>query len=93
MKCYSSIGLQRAHIGQEFAVAAGLAELVDQQFHGFHGRKRVQNFPQNPDAREIFLRNQEFFFTRAGALNIDGREDALVDQFALEDDFASCPCL
>jgi len=29
--------LQRTHVGEEFAVASGLAELVDQQFHGFDG--------------------------------------------------------
>src|SRR5580704_17554526 len=84
----NSLTLQRAHIGEEFAVSAGFAELVDQQFHRFDGRKRVENFPQHPYARQIFLGNQEFFLTRAGALNIDGREYALIDKFALEDDFA-----
>ena len=65
LKFYSSDRLQRAHVGEEFAVSAGLAELVDQQFHCFNGRKRVENFPQYPNAREVFLGNQEFFFTRA----------------------------
>lgn len=30
--------LQRVHVLEKFGVVAGLAELVDQQFHGFHGR-------------------------------------------------------
>ena len=37
----NSLTLQRAHVGEEFAVSAGFAELVDQQFHCFNGRKRV----------------------------------------------------
>ena len=40
---------------QEFRVAAGLAELVEQQFHGFNRRKRIQHFSQNPDAVELVL--------------------------------------
>src|SRR5689334_15234762 len=31
--------LQRAHVGQELAVSFGLAQLVDQQFHGFNRRQ------------------------------------------------------
>src|SRR5271169_2522917 len=42
--------LQGAHIGEEFAVSSGLTELIDQQFHGFHGGQWVQHLAQNPDA-------------------------------------------
>ena len=62
-------------------------QLVDQQFHGFDRRQRVQHLAQNPDARQVFFGNQQLFFSGAGALNVDGREDALVDQLAVEDDF------
>ena len=85
--------LQRTHVRQELAIRLGLAQLVDQQFHRFHGRKRVQHLAQHPDAGQIFLRNQQLFLTRAGALNIDGREGALVDQLAVENDFRCCRCL
>jgi len=34
-----------------------------------------------------FLGNKQFFLTRAGALNVDGREDALVDELAVKNDF------
>ena len=37
----------RAHRGQELAVAAGLAQLVEQQFHALDGRQRVQHPAQN----------------------------------------------
>jgi hypothetical protein len=36
--------LQSAHVCQEFAIPSGLAEFIDQQFHGFHRRERVQDF-------------------------------------------------
>jgi hypothetical protein len=36
---------------------------------------------------QVFLRDQQLFLTRAGALNVDRREDTLVDQLAVEDDF------
>src|SRR4051812_35151469 len=79
--------LQRTHIGQEVAIRLGLAELVDQQLHRFYRREWVQDFPQHPDALQVFPGNEQLFLTGAGALDIDGREDTLVDQFAVENDF------
>ena len=51
------------------------------------GRQRVQNFSQHPDSGQIFFRNQQLFFSSAGALNINRRERSLVDELAVEDDF------
>ena len=56
------------------------------------GLQRIQNLAQNPDPLQVFLRNQQLFLTRTRALNIDRREDALVDQLAVEDHFRCCPC-
>ena len=36
---------------------------------------------------QVFLGDEQFFLTRAGALDVDRREDALVDQLAVENDF------
>ena len=36
---------------------------------------------------QIFLGNEQLFLTGAGALDVDGREHALVDQLAVQDDF------
>ena len=58
-----------------------------EQFHGFDGRERVEHLAQDPDALQVFLGDEQLFLTRAGALNVDGREDALVDELAVEDDF------
>jgi hypothetical protein len=51
--------LQAAHIGQELAVRLGLAELVDQQFHGFDRGQWVQDFAQDPDPGQVFFRDQK----------------------------------
>src|SRR5881394_2899296 len=71
--------LQLAHLGQELAVGCGFRETLDQQFHRFNGGQRVQHLSQYPDALQIVLGNQQLFFTRTGALNIDCREGALID--------------
>ena len=41
---FTAAPLQRAHVCEELAVPSCLAEFVDQQFHGFHRRERVQYF-------------------------------------------------
>src|SRR5215471_6843225 len=79
--------LQLAHLGQELRIGLSLGQALDQQFHGFYRRQRVQNLAKNPDAREVVFRDQQLFLSSAGALNVDGREGALVDQLAVENDF------
>src|ERR1700734_1181430 len=79
--------LQRTHVVQELLVVAGLAQLVGEKLHGFYRRERVEYLAENPGALEVVLGDEEFFFTRAAALDVDGREDALVDELAVEDDF------
>src|SRR5580658_7856208 len=79
--------LQRTHIRQKLAIRFRLAQLVDQQLHRFHRRERVQHLAQDPDPRQIFPRNQQLFLTRPGALNVDGREHALIHQLALQNNF------
>lgn len=49
-----NLALQRAHVGEEVAVGFGLAEFVDQKFHGFDGGQGVQDFAEDPDAAEVF---------------------------------------
>ena len=75
------------HGAEKFGVGLGFGEAAEQQFHGFDGRERAQHFAQNPDAAEFVWRKQDFVFTRAGALDIDGGEDALVGEAAVEIDF------
>src|SRR5208337_4587206 len=74
-------------VGQEFGVVTNLLEAADQQLHGFNGRKRIEHTAQDKDALQIFLGDEQLFLAGSGALDIDGREHALVDQLAVEDDF------
>src|ERR1700687_4381505 len=79
--------LQAAHVGEEVAVDAGLAQLVDEQLHGLDGRERIEDAAQHPDALQVFLALEQLFLTGTGALNVNGGEDALVAELAVEDDF------
>src|SRR5579863_2412478 len=74
------------HILQELGIIADLFEAGNEQFHGFDGRQGVQHAAQHEDALQVFPGNEQFFLSRAGALDVDGREDALIDQLAVEDD-------
>ncbi len=51
------------------------------------GEQRIQHLAQYPGALQILFRNEQLFLPRARALNIDGREDTLIDQLAVENDF------
>ena len=50
-----------AHGRQEFGVGFGLAHLVEQELHGFHGGQGIENLSQDPDSRQFVLGNQQFF--------------------------------
>src|SRR5882724_11180770 len=78
---------RRGHRAEEVGVGLRLCEAADQQFHGFHGRERAQNLPQNPDAAEFIRRKQQLVLTRAGTLNIDRGEHALVRKPPVKVDF------
>src|SRR6201995_1758665 len=75
------------HRGQELSVGLVLGQATDEQLHRFDGGERAQHLPQDPDAAEFLWRKQELVFTRAGALNVDCGEDALVGEAAVEVDF------
>jgi hypothetical protein len=72
---------------QKFLVVARLGELVGEKFHGFDRGERVDDAAQDPGALQLFLGDEQLFLAGAGALDIDGGEDALVYQLAVEDDF------
>ena len=79
--------LQLAHLGQELAIRGRLGQSLNEQFHSLNWTQRVEYLAQHPDPGQVFFRNQQLLLTCAGALNIDGREGALVDQLAVENDF------
>src|SRR3569833_383958 len=82
-----AIGLQLVHVGEEFGVVANLLKTADEKFHCLGWRHRNEHFAEDPDALEVFLRDEELFLSGAGALDVDGREDALIDELAVKNDF------
>ena len=51
-------------------------------------RQRVEHLAQDPDAAQLVLRHQQLFLARARLVDVDRRENALVDQLAVEVDLA-----
>src|ERR1043165_4468828 len=79
-----SASSHRRHRVQELRVAARLLELLDQELHRLHRRQRREHLAQNPDAVELRLLQKQLFLARARLVDVDGREDALVGELAVE---------
>src|SRR5262249_9117950 len=75
-----------AHRVEEFLVRLRAAHLGEQELHRVDGVQRVQELPQDPDPVELLLVHQELFLARAGPVDVEAREDALLHQLAVEDD-------
>src|SRR6185503_6462034 len=86
MESVDSIPLKLVHVGKELGVVADFFEAADEEFHSFSGRQRVEDLAEDPDALEVFLGDEQLFLTGAGALDVDGRKDSLVDELAVKDD-------
>src|SRR5262249_47788661 len=78
---------RRGHRSQKFGVGFGFGQTAEQELHRFDRRKRAQYLAQNPDAAEFIGRKEQFVLARAGALDVDGRKDALVGKAAVQVDF------
>src|ERR1700756_4078931 len=78
--------LHARHCVQKLRIRARLVELLDEQVHRLHGRKRREDFAQGPDAIELVALKQQLLFTRARLVDVDGGEDALVGELAVEVD-------
>src|ERR1044071_9285612 len=61
----------RRHRVQELAVRARLVEFLDEELHRLDGRQRREDFAQHPDAIELVALEEQFFFARAGAIDVD----------------------
>src|SRR5207244_11580271 len=72
------------HGRQELRVALRLFDLVNQQFHTVNGIEGIKHLAQDPDAIELVIIQQELLFPGPGAVDINSREDPLVDQPAIE---------
>src|SRR6267142_2201794 len=75
------------HRAQKFHVGLRLRQAADQKLHGLDCRERAQNLAQHPHAAQLIRRKEQFVLARAGTLNVDGGEDALIREPAVEVDF------
>src|SRR5690242_9989188 len=73
---------------EEFAVRLGVLHLVEQEFNGRELIHGVQELAQNPHLRELALVGNELLLTRAGAVDVDRRENTLLGDAPVEMDLA-----
>jgi hypothetical protein len=75
------------HGAEEFHVGFGFGEAAEEKLHGFDGGGRAQALAEDSDAAEVAGGKQELVLARAGAPDINGGEDALIGEAAVEIDF------
>ena len=72
------------HRGEKLGVGLRLLQSLEHDFHLLDRRKGIQHTPHYPDAIEVFFTDQQFFLARAGALQVDCREQSLITQATIE---------
>src|SRR3989304_4737512 len=77
----------RIHRVEKILVGLRLGYLVEEELHALRGGQRGEEFPQDPDSLENGLFEQELFLSRPGLVDVDGREDPLLRDFPVEDEF------
>lgn len=68
--------LRALHHIEEVIIRLGHRQLVNEEFHCIDLTHRMNNFAQDPHFLQLFLSGEQFFFTGAGTVVIDSREDA-----------------
>src|SRR5882672_10082908 len=75
------------HRLEEFAIALGVAQLVEQEIDAIHCAHRIENPAQHVHLLEHIGRREQFFLAGAGPCDVDGREGAFVRDLAIENKF------
>jgi hypothetical protein len=65
---------------EEFSIVLRRLHFFQKKFHALHRVHRLKDFSQEPNAVEIVLVKEQFFFSSAGALNVNGGKDPAIDQ-------------
>jgi len=71
------------HRIEELPIVLRRLHLFEKKFHALHRVHRLKDFSQQPNSVEIALVEEQFFFSGAGALNVNGGKDPPVDQTAV----------
>src|SRR3954467_10291471 len=72
------------HLEQEVVVALRLLHPVEEQLEGLLDVQRVKDPAQTPDDLQLVRRQQDLLLAGAGGIDVDGREDPLVRELAVE---------
>src|SRR3954451_10654460 len=75
------------HAREEVLVGLGVLHLVEQELHRVDGAHLHQDPAQHPHLAERALLDEQLFLAGAGLADVQRREDALVADLAVEDDF------
>src|SRR3989442_5337419 len=78
---------RRGHRTQKFHVGLRFRQPADQQLHGLDRREWAQDLAQHPHAAQLIWWQKQFVLTRARALNVDSRKNALIGKAAVKIDF------
>src|SRR5512140_3799513 len=82
----ASAGSAGGHRTEKLLVRLGLLQALEEQLHRLDRRQRVEHLAQDPDAVELALLDEELLLARAALVEVDRREDAPVDELAVEVD-------
>src|SRR5690606_18879048 len=80
-------GHRLVDLHEELDVALGLLQLAQHEFETLLAFESGQQATQFPHDGEFVLRHEQFLAPRAGRLDVDGREDALVGKLAPQTQF------
>ncbi|VTR70663.1 conserved hypothetical protein [Desulfosarcina cetonica] len=69
---------------QELAIILGSVHFFKQKFEAIRRIQGGEEFAQDPDPVQGIFIEQQFFLAGAGFLDVDGREDSLVGQAAIQ---------
>src|SRR5438552_17271595 len=71
---------------EEFGVRFEFVQRLEEPFHRFHRLQREEGAAKLLDLLVLVLAEQLLFLARARGLDVDGREDALLRELAIEVD-------
>src|SRR5664279_5162577 len=76
----------RRHRAEKLRVVLRLIEPLDEELHRLHRRERVEDLAEDPHAVQLLLLEEQLFLARTRAVEVDGRENAAVDELPVEVD-------
>src|ERR1044071_4131170 len=74
------------HLLEELLVVFRARHLLEQEFHRFGLRHVGEEIPEEIDAIEFFLREEQFLFSRSRTIDVDCRKHATIGDLAVEDE-------